>query len=120
MRLRRRRKAIRGPIEFDRSPVVEHGIVSRAARAHGASCRDATELSAFANERALPGPVRRADGQSFPREAREEIADARNYLVWHYQILERSGATPRELNDVDRAIAALVRAWGWLCRVETP
>lgn len=65
----------------------------------------AHELSEFAEERALEGPVNLEDTscsdgpqpRDLVEETREELADARNYLVWHIQA-----------NGLDlRALAAL-------------
>jgi hypothetical protein len=72
----------------------------------------ASELTELADARALPGPVE-VDGRCFVNEAREELADARSYLVWeHYQRRADGGADDdRELAAIERALAALATAW---------
>ena len=48
----------------------------------------AARLNDFADRRAKPGPVSLADGRDLELEAAEELADARNYLVWRLEQLE--------------------------------
>lgn len=48
----------------------------------------ACQLTRFADDRALPGGVR--IGLDGDQEAAEELADARNYLIWSIQDAETS------------------------------
>ena len=50
---------------------------------------DVDSLIAFAEARALPGPVRDADARDYGLDAAEEYADASNYLVWWVQAIDR-------------------------------
>lgn len=109
-------------IEFERNRRLEDELVT-AALHHELTLaflrRAAHELNAFADERALPGPVRRRDGQDFVQEAREELADARNYLVWHAQVLRREADADARLVKVYRALVALVETWRLLAAIES-
>jgi hypothetical protein len=71
-------------------------------------------LTAMAEERALPGGVRY--GLDDIREAREELADCRNYLVWGIERIHDAylagdpDAADRMVMNMD-ALVAVVRAW---------
>lgn len=96
----------------DRNLEVEAHLMRAAVRATRHA--DDGGLSAFADSRAWPGGVRTdldPDG-----ETREELADARNYLVWG---LERdfaaylrgdAVATVRYARRL-RALSAVIEAW---------
>lgn len=61
----------------------------------GAAARvGVVELVRFAELRAGDGPVRELATRDFAREVLEELADARNYLVWH--ALQASTGTPAD------------------------
>lgn len=108
---------------FERDPCAEARAVERAVERFAPAARGrwqpgaaGSRMVALAHARALDGPVT-PNGRSFPREAREELADACNYLVWHRRLREGRGAGGAELAAVDRAIAALAVAWlelGWV------
>ena len=67
---------------------LEREWTAAAAKELGAA---AERLSAFADSRARPGPVDLANGRDLELEAAEELADARNYLVWRLEELETIG-----------------------------
>lgn len=68
--------------ERPRDPAREAEIVQLAVQSlHGHL--DDEGLSKFANDRAWDGGVR--VGENWLRHAKEEIADARHYLVWHIE-----------------------------------
>lgn len=97
---------------------LEAHLMDIAARA--AECFDAdgngydAGLSAFADARAWPGGVRAdMDGK---QEAREEFADARNYLVWEirklWPLVEQG--EPEALDEYSQlmgALSGLVTVW---------
>ena len=60
-----------------------------AARSAGV---DAHYLTAFAEERSGEGPVRDLSTRDFLQEVLEELADARNYLVWKRRQMELHAA----------------------------
>lgn len=62
----------------DRDPLLERSLMETAVRAAGLSSDGG--LGAYADLRAYPGGVR-VDLDA-DQEAREELADARNYLTW--------------------------------------
>ena len=77
-------------------------------------------LSAFADARALPGPVR--EGIDGVREASEEFADARNYLLWEIEriyprVIEGEPESLDRYSQLFGALSALVNAWHALHRV---
>lgn len=88
-----------------RQLVIERGLTLAVAYGREDAAR---ELTAFCEARieAAPYPTMIVSDEvrSFDREVAEELADARNYLVWGMQ---RDGATPRRL----AALALVVRAW---------
>ena len=65
-------------------------------------------LSHFAGTRIAPGPVQLPDGRSLPQEAREELADARNYLTW--EIIRRVDED-RDTGALYDALGHVLRAW---------
>jgi hypothetical protein len=79
--------------------------------------RTVEQLVTFAEARAGDGPVHDRDGRDFPREVREELADARNYLVWaaEQEILkadpdgEMTAAIAETLACVTKAFDAALR-----------
>ncbi len=117
-----------GPDGFERVPFYEALTVEHAILRHAPHAGDAgAQMVALAHERAREhGPVV-PNGRSFPREAREELADACNYLVWQRLRRELDGAAGRppvladEIAALDLAIAALANAWLALAAVpESP
>lgn len=75
------------PRDLPRNLAYERLITSIAASrvgSHGAA------LTAFAEERAEPGPVRDALTRDFLLEQREEAADWRNYCIWAIRQLDET------------------------------
>jgi hypothetical protein len=70
----------------------------------------ARALDRFAAQRAGDRPIRDADGRDFATEVLEELADARNYLVWWAEQLERLGR-PELAPTIDAALLGVVSAW---------
>lgn len=75
------------------------------------------QLVAFAEDRAGAGPVRDLETRDFGLEVREELADARNYLVW--QLLQEFQSV--ELDDevielITRALESVVEAFDYAVR----
>ncbi len=102
---------------FDRNPFGEAVTVAIAIARHAPAADGAgDELNDLADARALPGPVVAA-GRSFVTEAREELADARNYLVWQHHVRRLDGASAVELAAIERSIAAIAVAWQHLDQV---
>lgn len=62
-----------------RDVALERDLTLKAAERGGVRC---VVLSHFAEHRAGAGDVRDPDRRDFPFEALEELADARNYMVW--------------------------------------
>lgn len=102
---------------FVRSPFEEALIVELAVQRYAPEDAGfaASDLNQLADARALPGPVEHA-GRCFVTEAREELADARNYLAWQHRLRGDVGSDA-ELTALERAIAALVVAWEQLAAV---
>jgi hypothetical protein len=101
----------------DRDVRLERELVDLAARA--ASLNGDAGLSAFADARSWPGPVR--DGLDWDSEAREELADCRNYLCWGVQEVHARmlAGDPRAADEYERrmrALSAVVKAWHELHR----
>lgn len=96
------------PLGGSKPPVMirdlnwERAFTARAAEAGGVRC---VLLSRFAEDRAGAGDVRAPD-RDFPLEVLEELADARNYLVWT-ATREMLKPTPAE-ELLGRAFASLV------------
>lgn len=94
-----------------RDIALERELVATAAEGVGS---DAGGLDAYADFRAHPGGVR-PDLDDLT-ETREEIADARNYLVWgierHYQaFLDGDPDAARYVTKRMRALGRLVQVW---------
>lgn len=98
-------------ISFPRSSFEEALTLELAVQRYAPDAEFAVaDLNAMADARALPGPVQ-LSGRDFVIEAREELADARNYLVWHHRERRLADAADDELAALERAIAALAIAW---------
>lgn len=70
----------------------------------------------FAKRRAHPGGVDLTNGRNLPGEALEELADCRNYLVWHIQqhldgALAGESEAGYEYGRAMRALGAVVTAF---------
>ncbi len=105
---------------FERRPFDEAVTVAIAIDRHAPAVADAAaELNDLAHARALPGPVI-VQGRSLTQEALEELADARNYLVWQHHIRTRQDAGDDELATIEQAIAAVASAWQCVSAVHTP
>lgn len=100
-------------ISFPRSPFEEALTLELAVQRYAPDAELAVdELTALGDARALPGPVQVTGRErSFITEAREELADARNYLVWHHRDRRLNDAADDELAALERALAALAIAW---------
>lgn len=81
-----------------RDVALERRLTLQAAERAGVKC---VVLAHFAEQRAKPGPVLEPPGRDLVVEALEELADARNYLVW------RTASEMRE-PEPDGQVAALV------------
>jgi hypothetical protein len=90
--------------DLDRDLVVERALTSAAGNDQPVA---ALELSEFAEDRAGTGPVVDVEQRDFALEALEELADARNYLVWLARLHAGHPATVRLVD----AIGALVHAY---------
>jgi hypothetical protein len=95
------------PVNVARDVELERRFTSEAARAVGV---DPNGLTAFAESRTHPGPLRDVERRDWIQEVREEVADGRNYLAWEAQRLLASGAAD-DLPRVGRALAFLLLAW---------
>ena len=105
---------------FDRHVFQEALTVVLAVRRYAPAADDAAaELMTLADDRALPGPVL-LDGRDFVAEAREELADACNYLVWECRRRLGQEAADGELDALERAIAGLAVTWQALALVPAP
>jgi hypothetical protein len=72
---------------------------------------DGTRLSDFAEARAGRGPVRDISTRNFAREVLEELADARNYLVWWIEQLATAPGPPDELaGEISEALGQALAA----------
>lgn len=67
-------------------------------------------LVRLAEERAGRGPLRDVDRRDLVQEAREEFADARNYLVWLRAQIDRGA--PLNLHVVEELRAEIATALG--------
>lgn len=103
------------PLGGDKPPVLardlpyERELTLQAAQAVDVRC---VVLSRFAEHRAGAGDVRDPDRRDFALEALEELADARNYIVW-VATRERSADVPDEavLAQVGAVLAPVVQAF---------
>lgn len=97
--------------DLRRDAAAERRLTFQVAEREWTSRVAAIRLVDFAEERAMPGPVRLTrDGapRDFILEVREELADARNYLVWAI----RSHTLDEKAEDRARVCLALViDAW---------
>jgi hypothetical protein len=82
----------------------------------GAAPGVADQLSAFAQQRAGDGPIRDPARRDMAREACEEIADGRNYLVW-WRIGD-ADLPPAAAAEIDVALGLLVAAYGRVLAAE--
>jgi hypothetical protein len=67
---------------------------------------NAERLIEYAEHRAGPAPVRDLDTRNFAREVVEELADARNYLVWWAEQLTRADNGSDETGEMTSEICA--------------
>lgn len=89
---------------LERDIRLEHEMTAAAARDVGAN---PDRLSDFADRRARPGPVLCA-GRDLELEAAEELADARNYVVWRLAQLEQLGHDSIRLHARRRRISRVL------------
>lgn len=97
----------------------ERVITALAAQAGGVREAAARSLDDFADARALPGGVR-IDLDAV-REISEELADARNYLVWGVQrtmpgVEQLDHDALEQYEPLMRCLAAVQEAWAALHR----
>lgn len=101
--------------DLHRDSVFEEHFTREAARSVG---MPPDGLYHMATARAHPGPVLMKNGRrNLILEAREELADCRNYLVWlaWWEVQHERGEL---LPWLGRAVAAVVVAWHALDDVE--
>jgi hypothetical protein len=91
----------------------ERAIVEGAATGRATPVAVA-DLNAFAEQRAGTGPVRDHERRDMRRETLEELADARNYLVWWRT---QPGADPAR---IDEALAGLAGVWELVAEPAAP
>lgn len=79
------------------------GMVNAEGKGHDAG------LGAFADSRALPGGVRPRSREEWATEVAEEVADARNYLLWWVQSVWEGvqAGEPDACHEYERAMRAL-------------
>jgi hypothetical protein len=85
---------------------------------------DGARLSDFAEARAGRDPVHDLANRNFARETLEELADARNYLVWWLEQLATAPGPPDELageisEALGMALAAVASAFEQTTRART-
>jgi hypothetical protein len=97
-------------IDQHRDPALEERWTDLAAARAGADCPE--RLTACAATRADRGPVRDFTTRDFGLEALEELADARNYLVWWLQQLPTLAPADAAANARIVARDHMVRALG--------
>jgi alkylation response protein AidB-like acyl-CoA dehydrogenase len=77
---------------------------------------DDDRLSSFAEQRAGDAPVRDLETRNFAREVLEELADARNYLVWWSQQVtaldDSSELTGEIIEQLGQSLASVATAFG--------
>lgn len=98
---------------------LERELVDLAARAAGFPADGG--LSTYADSRALPGGVRQRSPERWRQEIAEELADARNYLVWEIEVIHGAmmGGDPDACEIYLRnmsTLRAVVAAWWSLVR----
>lgn len=71
---------------------------------------DGARLSDFAEARAGRGPVRDLAMRQFAREVLEELADARNYLVWWVEQVIAAGEHDELSGEITEAIGQALAA----------
>lgn len=87
-------------VDFERTATEQY--------AHG---MDVDELIRFSQARAdAHGPTRPARPQGLRREVLEELADARNYLVWWLQAIHHD-EIEGDPDAIGRSLAAVAVAW---------
>lgn len=100
------------PAASPRDIPFERDWTSWVAAAAG---QDGTRLNGFAEQRAGTRAVEGAADRDFAVEALEELADARNYLVWWVEDVLRRDARGELGGEITAAIGragcALVTAW---------
>jgi hypothetical protein len=67
-------------------------------------------LIAFAEARAGQAPVRERDTRNFGREVLEELADARNYLVWWVEQIARLHSSDDLAGEITEAVGQTLAA----------
>lgn len=115
---------------FQRSPRDEDRLLAAITRNEGIDPAVTRSISQYAAARTRPGPVVLDDGRDLLVEAAEELADARNYLVWALQAAERrfldadsDAATAAALDDYHRiadALTGVLHAWAALGPTSNP
>lgn len=100
-------------IERQRDIENERALTDLAGQAVGLDRTVADSLTAFAEQRARPGPIVERD---FVTEALEELADCRNYLIWGAQQAAARTTEDGEPNDSEyaqllTALSHVLRAW---------
>lgn len=72
---------------------------------------DGSRLSDFAEARSGRDPVREIATRNFARETLEELADARNYIVWWIEQLATAGGPDDELSgEISEALGMALAA----------
>ena len=84
-----------------RQPAFEKALVDKYAD-------DGGLLSAFAQQRAFPGPVDKLLTRNFPQDIGEEFGDVGNYGPWGVQQLA-------EYPHLDEAVKAEMEMWVGMC-----
>jgi hypothetical protein len=98
----------------ERNLKLERELTDLACEAGGLPGAGGRNIRAFADGRALPGGVRLT--LDADREAAEELADARNYLVWGIVAIYPAvlAGEPNACANYERrmrALTALIKAW---------
>jgi hypothetical protein len=98
--------ALRAPV---RDLPFERTLTEQAAEAGSVG---SAVLIHFAEERAGAGPVRDPDARDFPLEVLEELADARNYLVWLAGwVMAQPGHDPQVLAAISEVLILVAVAF---------
>ena len=97
-------------VDRDRDIAVERELTREAAKRVAA---DPEPLVLFAEARSDKGPVRDFPTRDFEREVREELADARNYLVWGIYQAQDRGEDPRKLFACLARVASAYAVLSW-------
>lgn len=106
-------------LALERLPELER--MDTAAAAGLVALPAPLDLDDFADSRTRPGPVDmgpEASPRDLIREALEELADCRNYLVWRIQQLRTENGGTFEVFRVQAALAVVVLAWRAVKRLE--